>query len=215
MGSLAGDQVQLALVARLYRRLRALLAAAWSAGWSLDRCACGTLMQAGIDGLWNPIWLVLYGFAKLFHGVTTAAAREHEMLADRASALAFGGQNCVSGLIHLIVRQHVLSPTVWWSLEKEREMGIGTPNFYTQTVLPEPEQRRMDAEVEVELARETHPRDNQLAPRDRIRFLQQFPSLRDAGIGIGPAWELLPNPETIQIEMTSRIRDAQRSAVRW
>lgn len=165
-----------------------------------------SLSATGQARWYNPAWLFVNGFYRIYLRITLGASRLQEILADRYAAAAYGAGNLISGLQHMI-RQGLafgagVSSEIEESLEQDRELR----NLYTLPLvegggLPK---EVADAEAEI-LSRPTSPYDSHPAPRDRIELLERLGAHGKADEDPEPVWNLLENPDALQAEMTELI----------
>lgn len=178
---------------------------------------------------YNPAWLFVNGFNRIFLRVTLGASRLQEILADRYAALAYGVRNFVDGLTH-VVRQDLafnmqVAPEIEEAVEKRRNLH----NLYTLPPLTSESLRELDEKVTAVMSRPTSPYDSHPAVRDRLELVQpvqrQYLPFEDSVAQVaartaqlevadtGGEWEsqepvsrLLPNLEALQNEMTALVQ---------
>lgn len=167
------------------------------------------LTLSGQARWYNPAWLFINGYYRLFLRITHGASRLQEIFADRYAALAYGSRNLIEG-IKQIVRQSILfdfqvSAEIKQSIETNRELN----NLYTLPGAREESDVRNLAEVfEEALKRPSSAYDTHPSAGERFRLLEglstqeRFMELDDDR----PALELLPNATSLQQEMTERVQ---------
>lgn len=157
--------------------------------------------------IYNPAWLFVNGFYRIFLRITLGASRLQEILADRYAALAYGSQQLADGLRHLI-RQSLafnkqVAAEVRAARQAERELG----NLYALPPIDQGEQQtELEAEVEQAMNRPTSAYDSHPAPKDRLALLAELQSRTSAFGDDAPASDLLPNLVGLQTEMTMRVQ---------
>jgi Zn-dependent protease with chaperone function len=173
---------------------------------SMYRMAYG-LAASGQARWYNPAWLFVNGFYRIFLRITLGASRLQEILADRYAAVAYGVQNFVGGLTH-IVRQSLLfdaqvSHEVKLALKLRRKLAnlYTLPPFESDSV-----QDKLEAQLEQVMSRPTSPYDSHPAVRERIALVGQLQINDPVAESLEPVWDLLPNAETLQREMTAIVQ---------
>lgn len=166
------------------------------------------LASGGQAQWYNPAWFFINGFHNIFLRITLGASRLQEILADRYAALSYGAQNFADGLNH-IVRQGLA-----FSLRADREITDASAqnralsNLYTLPPLEAsaPQLREFERKLEEVLNRPTSPYDSHPAVKDRLELVQQIQMITTVPNNLEPAWNLLPNAEALQHEMTAQVQ---------
>jgi Zn-dependent protease with chaperone function len=152
---------------------------------------------------YNPVWLFINGYYRIFLRVTQGASRLQEVQADRYAAAKYGSQNLKSGLEHIIRQQLEFDRQVNLEIANARKERRGLNNLYT---LP-----AVDGDAELEAAFQkvmtspTSVYDSHPAPVDRLAYLEK---VRQPGYDQSdprPAWDLLPSLSFLQERMTGEI----------
>ena len=173
------------------------------------------LARTGVASWFNPAWLFVNGFYRIFLRITRGASRLQEILADRQAAVAYGASQFIEGLRHIISQNIIFNARVNYEIEQSLHSHSRLHNLYA---LPNPplddwEQKLISAKEEAfnrpPSAYDTHP-----SPSERFRLVEKYGIARQAPSfdDHRPAWELLPNAAQLQEEMTSRVQmnvDAQ------
>ncbi len=173
---------------------------------SLHRMAYG-LATSGQARWYNPAWLFVNGYNRVFLRVTLGASRLQEILADRYAAMAFGAQSLIDGLRHMIRQSLVFDLKAKTEIQAAVEEGRALRNLYAlpplsgEGQLSELEKR--EAEV---MGRPTSPYDSHPAPKERIALLERLETRGEMEGEDEPAWALLPNRKALQDEMTGLIQ---------
>jgi Zn-dependent protease with chaperone function len=162
---------------------------------------------------YNPAWLFVNGFHRVFLRITLGASRLQEILADRYAALAYGAQNFIDGLTH-IVRQ-----TLTFKSQVSREIKVaaghirGLENLYCLAPVQGQSLRTLQTDIEREMRRPTAAYDSHPSMQDRITLVRQLEAAGVVEDNQEPVWDLLPNAEALQQEMTAHVqRNVQRQA---
>ncbi len=165
------------------------------------------LATTGQASWYNPAWLFVNGFHRVFARITLGASRLQEILADRYAVLAYGVRDFVDGLKHVVQQSIKFNAQASQAVQAFVNQGSALQNLYTLPELEIDEQRqKLDKDIEEALNRPTSPYDSHPGIQDRIRLVQQIAS---AGGGTGstsPVWNLLPNAQALQEEMTAQVQ---------
>ncbi len=171
---------------------------------SLQHMALG-LAAAGQARWYNPAWVYVYLFHRLFLRLTLGASRLQEILADRMAAAAYGADAFASGLRH-IVRQGIAFPTA--ATEEIRAAASEGRNLRNLYALPAPAAESADLETRFAEAmnRPTSPYDSHPAPVTRLELLTGIRGDPPRPPDDDLAAELIPALDRIQEEMTVLIQ---------
>jgi len=168
------------------------------------------LRRSGAAVVFNPVWLVLAAYQRIFLRVTTGASRLQETLADRYAAIAYGSQNCIDGL------KSMIRTTVAFPLQANREVQrmVTTKqpvvNLYQIPVETEL-QGELEKQLEEIMKRPTGQFDSHPAPQERFTLLERLHvPYSFAQDNPAPALHLFPNPEDLQRELTAEIMKGVR-----
>ncbi len=174
--------------------------------YSMHRMALG-LIQGDLARWYNPAWLFVNGFNRIFLIVTLGASRLQEILADRFAAMAYGVQNFANGLKHVIRQSLIFDMQVNNEIQSAQDGGRRLNNAYT---LPPPEADHQKKELEYQLnelmTRPTSPYDSHPVPQDRIALLEKLNIDVSADVSSDLVWDLFPDPAALQAEMTGFIQ---------
>jgi Zn-dependent protease with chaperone function len=171
------------------------------------------LAASGQARWYNPAWLFVNGFNRIFLRITLGASRLQEILADRYAAMAFGVENFVSGLKHVIHQGLAFPVQVTTEIETALEQARDLHNLYALPPLDDEEQIDQLEEIEAEImSRPTSPYDSHPAPSERIVLLEQLPEVDKVAERPALVWHLLPDAEELQAEMTDIVRANVRQA---
>jgi hypothetical protein len=190
-------------------------------GTAIERMA-RSLAASGQARWYNPVWLFLRAFDRLFARITRGASRLQEVLADRYAALAYGADHLIAGLTQITRQGLTFHVQAGHEIDAALDRGDDVPNLF---VLPPTQDEelgdRIEAAVEKEMSRATTPFDAHLAPRERIALLARIDAnrgsadtspadrdLADAALAedAAPVWDLLADPAALQAEMMGVIK---------
>lgn len=165
------------------------------------------LAQRGAAAWYNPAWLFVIGFERIFLRISQGASRLQEVMADRVAALAYGPEAFARGLTHVVRRAVEFDAHVNATLDEVVTKSRPLANLYRY----EPEQKAEGGDVEAAVTaamdREPSPYDSHPKPADRVR------SVRELATSVAPAvddehdvWTLFARRDAIEEVMTSEVR---------
>ena len=173
---------------------------------SIHQMAYG-LAISGLAHWYNPAWLFVNGFNRIFLRVTLGASRLQEILADRYAAMAYGVHNFVEGLTYIVRQELVFAMQVNLEVNQATEQGRQLQNLYTLPPLKSDSlQEELETKMSEVMSRPTSPYDSHPAVRERIKLLQQLKVANEVEESQEPVWNLLPNVEELQNEMTNMVQ---------
>lgn len=165
------------------------------------------LAMAGQARIYNPAWLFVNGFYRIFQRITLGASRLQEILADRFAALAYSSQGLASGLTHVVRQSLSFNMQVSQEVGQARETQRPLSNLYNLPPIESGEKRgAFEDELKKLMERPTSTYDSHPAPKDRLQLLAQIQSRNPQFGDADPAWDLLPDPEQLQTEMTALVQ---------
>jgi len=163
------------------------------------------LAQGGAAQVYNPVWLFVMVYHRIFLRVTLGASRLQEVLADRYAAIAYGSQNFIEGL-RAVIRQGIAFPLrANHELRESFERKQSVHNLYD---LPSVEslQGELDKQLDEIMMRPTSVYDSHPAPQERIKWVERLQAPHSARQNDSQsALKLFPNPEAWQLEMTAQV----------
>ncbi len=180
------------------------------------------LMDGGAATWYNPAWLFLNGFHRIFLRVSHGASRLQEVLADRWAAVTYGKEPFAKALRHNIRRTIEFELLVTQEVDSALEQQRAVHNIYT---LSPPEtlsvsdpaagddasEKPFDDVVAEALAEaleepasayDSHPPPNQ-----RIAWLERLEGTPMTTDAQQPCWDLLRDAPTLQAQMTEGVND--------
>jgi Zn-dependent protease with chaperone function len=170
------------------------------------------LAEAGAAGWYNPAWVFLNGFHRVFLRISQGASRLQEVLADRWSARTYGAVAFERGLRHAIAADlrfdaHAKA-TVMEVVNNQKSLR----NLYSYA--PEqPSDGDGDGEMSIEqrveeaINAEPSPYDSHPRPADRFRWARAIAAAHEPGDEIGePVWDLFSDRAAIEERLTDVIR---------
>jgi hypothetical protein len=169
-----------------------------------------SLAHGGAAAWYNPAWLFVNGFYRVFLRISQGASRLQEVLADRWAAFAYGADAFEGGLTHVIRQSVKFDFHAQNTLNEVVEQQKPLANIYTY----QPQTKAENAEVEEAVREAVHLQpsvyDSHPAPADRFEWVHALGA--DAtGTGLKPGdtadvWSVFSNPDELQREMTTLIR---------
>jgi Zn-dependent protease with chaperone function len=165
------------------------------------------LASGGAAAWYNPAWLFVTNFHKLFLRVSQGASRLQEILADRWAALAYGGRSFAEGLTHAIARSIRFDKHASATLQEVVDGGLGLRNLYQYVPATPVAEAAVAAEVERAMSDEPSPYDSHPRPVDRIAWVGSVASTHGADVdGAAPAWALFADREGLERRLTGEVR---------
>lgn len=166
-----------------------------------------SLAKGGAATSYNPAWLFVINFHKLFLRVSQGASRLQEMLADRWAALAYGGANFASGLSHVIRRSVHFDKHADATLREVLDGGLGLQNLYRYAPAQPIPIDEVATEVEQAMRAEPSPYDSHPRPVDRIAWVGDLPCAHSVDVnGAATAWDLFADREALERRLTDVVR---------
>ncbi|HEX6883378.1 MAG TPA: M48 family metalloprotease [Planctomycetota bacterium] len=164
------------------------------------------LAEGGAAAVYNPAWLFLNGFHRVFLRISQGASRLQEVMADRWSAFAYGSRDFERGLRHVIERSLRFAAEADREIRRAVEQSTPLDNLYEPRDAAEPDPP-LTEELRAALEAEPSPYDSHPAPKDRLAWVAALavPS-GSAPDAEQPVWSLFDDPVALQREMTRVVR---------
>ncbi len=167
-----------------------------------------SLAAGGAAAWYNPAWLFINGFYRVFLRISQGASRLQEVLADRWAAYAYGAEAFEQGLTHVIRQSIKFDFHAQNTLNEVVEQQKPLANLYAYKPQRQPEPPEIEAAVNEAVHEKPTVYDSHPAPADRFLWVN---ALGAKGTGLKPgdtaeAWTLFQDAENLQREMTSQIR---------
>jgi Zn-dependent protease with chaperone function len=174
---------------------------------SLYRMAMN-LAQGGAAAWYNPAWLFVLGFQRVFLRISQGASRLQEVLADRWAAFAYGPDFFEQGLRHVIRRDILFNAHAQATLNEVVQAKGALANLYAYQPSSQPDAGTVESELEAALNREPSPYDSHPAPMDRFRWTRVLtatgrPSPEDGE----ESWTLFRDREVLERRLTQTVRE--------
>jgi Zn-dependent protease with chaperone function len=167
-----------------------------------------SLAQSGAAAWYNPAWLFVNGFFRVFLRISQGASRLQEVLADRWAAAAYGSEPFERGLMHVIAADARFRAHVGATLKEVVDGKLPLPNLYRYQPACAIEESELASSVDEELNRKPSPYDSHPAPADRIAWVRALGAVGIRAFSDGdPAWSLFADPDGLEQQMTAEVRD--------
>jgi Zn-dependent protease with chaperone function len=167
------------------------------------------LAESGAAAWYNPVWLFLNGFHRVFLRISQGASRLQEILADRTAVLTYGSKAFEEGLRHVIERS-VRFGAGASQVVARMAMRQAVANLYAHAAEPAAPDAEVEKAVREVLNRRPSPYDSHPSPTERSRWAR---ALNAKGSAAAPedaeeAWSLFTNRQAIEERMTEAVRRA-------
>ncbi len=153
---------------------------------------------------YNPAWLFVSTYYKIFSRVVLGASRLQEILADRYAAIAYGTANMRTGLQNLTRYDLAFHAQVDREFEQARAEKRQQANLYTLEKMPFSE----DLEKKLREYEEckSGPYESHPSFQERMAYIERISGSNWAGsYDSRPALDLLSNADALQQEMTQLV----------
>jgi Zn-dependent protease with chaperone function len=168
------------------------------------------LAQGGAAAWYNPVWLFLNLFHRVFLRVSQGASRLQEILADRWAAFTYGAAAFDQGLRHVIERAVRFDAHAGATLKEVVVAKQPLLNLYTHRPVDAPDESAIQQAVQQAMNAAPSPYDSHPAPADRLRWVkavaagsQAPPSPEDDA----EVWGLFEGRERIEQRLTGEVRE--------
>jgi Zn-dependent protease with chaperone function len=160
----------------------------------------------------NPVWLFLYRYSRLFARITLGASRLQEILADRAAAMAYGASNLADALTHVMRATYEFSTQATNEIRQAYQLKRAVMNLYAlPAITSESDSSTVKTRIEQEMTRPTSAYDSHPAMKDRLEMIKHLESVASGEKKNKDVWELLPDAESLQQQMSQMLYDRATS----
>jgi Zn-dependent protease with chaperone function len=172
---------------------------------SLGATAYG-LATGGAAAWYNPAWLFVNGFNRVFLRISEGASRLQEVLADRWATFAYGADAFEAGLRHVIERSVRFDAHVGATLNEVVNRKAALANLYTYEPSTQADAKDIERDVAAALNRKASAYDSHPSPMERFALVHALPnrSRRLEPNDDDPAWSLFTHPVELQHLMTAQ-----------
>lgn len=174
---------------------------------SLGATAFG-LSTGGAAAWYNPAWLFVNGFNRVFLRISEGASRLQEVLADRWAVFAYGADAFEAGLRHVIERSVRFDAHVGATLNEVVKRKLPLTNLYTYEPAEGTKEEDVAKAIEQALNRKASAYDSHPSAAERFAIIRVLPNRtrRIEPDDDAPVWSLFANPLELQREMTTQVR---------
>jgi Zn-dependent protease with chaperone function len=168
------------------------------------------LASGGAAEWYNPAWLFLNGFYRVFLRVSQGASRLQEVLADRWAAFLYGANAFEAGLRHVVERSVRFNAHVGVSFREIIENSKPLSNLYTYTPSQPMDEDEIQRAIAESINAEPSPYDSHPGPAERFASVHALgvtdtrPKEQDSDAEV---WSLFSDRDAIERWMTDRVRE--------
>ena len=168
------------------------------------------LAEGGAAAWYNPAWLFVSGFNRVFLRISQGASRLQEVLADRWAVFAYGAEAFEQGLRHVVESSVRFDAHVGVTLKEVVDGQKPLANLYTYA--PSVAGEDLTTDIADALNRKSSPYDSHPAPAERFELVNALPqrSRRLEPDDDLPTWSVFSNPDALQHAMTAQVRENVR-----
>lgn len=191
--------------------------------------ASAEAMAAGGAAAWyNPAWLFINAFYRIFLIVSQGSSRLQEVLADQWAVLAYGSSAFIEGLTHVVRRgieyNLIADLEIDQAIQERRNLNnlysLQVPEKWPETNTSDnidegakgnDEKTQLTPKEKIEgvfieaMNKKTSHYDSHPAPQQRIGWVENLKNVPSVEDDRSPAWDLLDNAKTLQDIMTGDI----------
>jgi Zn-dependent protease with chaperone function len=169
---------------------------------SLSQLAMG-LRASRTARIYNPAWLFVVTYQRIFLRVTLGASRLQEVLADRFAVMAYGRTNFVDGLQKIIRQTIAFELQANFEIRRSLELNRPISNLY-QLPMDEKLCAPLEERFAVVMKQKATMYDSHPSPQERIELIDRIrtPYAFDQD-NPSPALDLFPNSEELQQQLTA------------
>ena len=166
------------------------------------------IARGGAAAWYNPAWLFVNGFYRVFLRISQGASRLQEVLADRWAALLYGSKAFEEGLRHAITRSVRFDAHATSALNEVIEAKRPLANLYAFRPSKPPAEGEVEGAVQEALQSPASPYDSHPSFGERIAWVRAMSAAGDGASSedAREAWSLFPDREAIERAMTDVIR---------
>jgi Zn-dependent protease with chaperone function len=168
-----------------------------------------SLARSGTAGWYNPAWLFVNGFYRVFLRISQGASRLQECLADRWAAVLYGAQAFEDGLRHVIDRSVRFDAHAQAAINEVIESQRPLANLYRYETAAGANPEALDSVVRDAIQREPSPYDSHPRPSDRVRWVHALGVPTETTPGDEAlVWSLFSDRVAVEERMTGVVRAA-------
>jgi len=164
------------------------------------------LKMNGLARRFNPAWLFIISYYRVFLRVTQGTSRLQSILADRYAAKAYNAYDLVDGILHILKQELLFEMNVPREITWARQQGQKPQNVYRVLTVRNQTQKEL---LELKMAEiiEMPTSSDASTPNlhERISRIEQFKPGKYAEQNSGLVSDLLLNLEELQTKMIAII----------
>ena len=164
------------------------------------------LAESGAAAFYNPAWLFLNGFFRVFLRISQGASRLQEILADRWAAFTYGSKAFEEGLRHVIEQSVRFDARAGATLQEMAAQPVA--NLYQHQPRTPVAQAEIDKAIRNALNRPASPYDSHPSPAERsrwVRALNARGTVQSVDDG-QDVWSLFESRAAVEERMTGRLQ---------
>lgn len=170
------------------------------------------LADSGVARIYNPAWIFINLFHRLFLRVSQGASRLQELLADRWAVSLYGCAAFEGGLKHMIERSVRFPAHIDATAADMSQRRVPLSNVYRYLPTTPPDERKIREAVDALLRAEPRPYDSHPSPMERLERARAMGTPRKPdGLGgfdpAAPAWSLFRHREEFETRLTAVMRE--------
>jgi len=171
------------------------------------------LAESGAARWYNPAWLFVSGFYRVFLRISQGASRLQEFLADRWAAFTYGSAAFERGLRHVVERSIRFNAHAEAALNQVVRTKLPVANLYVYRSDAEPDARQLDEQVEKAIHRDPSAYDSHPAPASRILWVHALAArgLATSREDEDEAWSLFRSREAFEKRLTVAVMESLRA----
>ena len=168
------------------------------------------LAQGGVASWYNPAWLFVIGFFRIFLRISEGASRLQEILADRWAVFSYGAKAFEEGLRSVVAQSVRFDAHVDATLKEVVDGQLALANLYTyRPALTNRKRESIDMSIDEAIHREGSAYDSHPPAAERFALAHALnaPEPQPRADDDAPVWSLFANGEDLQMAMTEQVRE--------
>lgn len=174
---------------------------------SMQEAAMGLIMN-NLNKWYNPAWIFINSFHRIFLRVTHGASRLQEILADRYAAMSYGAKAFAEGLAHVVKQGIEFGFTADEEIGKAIKENRQPANLYSLSAPISGDTRKeLDEQIEQALNHPLSAYDSHPPPKKRIEWVNNINVQVTDIVTDSSAWDLLPQRYSLEESMTRSVHE--------
>lgn len=169
------------------------------------------LVEGDVATWYNPAWLFLHAFYRVFLRISQGASRLQEVLADRWAAMVYGAELFEQGLRHVVERSIRFGAHVDATVKDVIDNQQALINLYTHRPAVTAAEGEIQAAVDAAMKAQPTPYDSHPAPSQRLEWVRAIaaqPAHRSGMDDDADVWMLFGDRATLEQSMTELVNAA-------